>query len=323
MTGLVENRRCPACGGESVSAAGIPALHSVYSRGVISLLSHEDAKRFEAVTVNRCGDCDSLFPDLWLSEAAAGMLYSIVEGQHLSGWTRLTWSLNHPDRAHMREAARRNQDRIAARLPKLERYAEVKCPFSGMLPFLGQTEVPEGLPALQSLIDSNFKRHQSLPANRKEEIQGLAAFQGVRDSSVLDLIDVPSPFCWSDNCSISGMGCRTLARSMFGLRVLGTDDLRERGLHYDLIGLYLVLDHLPRPREVLLRLMPFTEALVVQTHITTEWHSQHAFTLGERFFFGFEAQGFETTDISGEMEAFTTSDTEPDCRYFLLTRRGG
>ncbi len=321
MTGLINNNCCPACGSARFSPAGIPALHSVYSRGVVALLTHEDAKRFEATGVNRCEDCDSLFPDLWLSEETSGMLYSIVEGQHLSGWTRLTWSLTHQDRAGMRVAARRNQDRIAAHLPKLERYAEVKCPFSGMLPFLDQPELSDGLPGLQALIDTSLKRTHRVPLDRSQPLEGLAAFAPLREIPSMDLIDITSPICWSDNCTISGMGCRTLARAMFGLRVLSVDDLRERGLHYDLIGLYLVLDHLPRPREVLRRLMASTDALVIQTHITTEWHSQHAYTLGERFFHGYEDLGFETVEITDEMENFTTSDTEPDCRYFLLRRQ--
>ena len=134
--GLLENEACPACGHTGWSPSAVSVSRPPYTRALAPILPKAEAERLFGAELRCCDACDSSYPGVWLSEDMAGLLYSVIEGQHTFGWKRMLTSLDAGDRTRIGEIEAANHAAVEAFIGPVRRYAEVKCPFAGRYPFL-------------------------------------------------------------------------------------------------------------------------------------------------------------------------------------------
>jgi len=96
------------------------------------------ASALERMTLWECKACQTLWYDPWLTLDFIASSYGYLTGRHKQGWERLrTYSGN-----YSRRSERRIVDLLLALLPDFSRYAEVNCPFNGILLELQNRRVP-------------------------------------------------------------------------------------------------------------------------------------------------------------------------------------
>ena len=143
--------------------------HPPYTRALAPILPKAEAERLFGAELRCCDACDSSYPGVWLSEDMAGLLYSVIEGQHTFGWKRMLTSLDAGDRTRIGEIEAANHAAVEAVIGPVRRYAEVKCPFAGRYPFLPRDDGGDAA-RFGRFLQSHGKRSWNVPINRSEPL---------------------------------------------------------------------------------------------------------------------------------------------------------
>jgi len=283
---------CPVCGSRERRAAPDAFRDNRYIRAIPLVAPISVAEVAELLSVQRCDGCSASYCDPWLSRRMAARLYTTGFGQHVKGWQVLHAAASGWDaRAHAYW-----QERTWAMIRQVagpvERYAELNCPFTGLLPFFRRLETTPGeyrelvrrskraarsrrrYPAgAGSVLRRVFEQRRPVPP-----VRGVGAAAGSLPGERAVVIE-PSPLCWGANCISQGVSCHSLAPTLLAADLLTPDDLCRSDRRFD-VAVLTQLDHFFEPLPVLERFLAASKVVVIASHLSNRFTKQHLYAFG-------------------------------------------
>ena len=322
---LSQHPHCPVCKSRDRIRSDFESEGSnFYLDALFKSVGIDVDAALERMTLWECGACQTLWYDPWLTLDFIASGYGYLAGRHKFGWAALrAWRGDLP-RPYI-FSRRRIVDLLMALLPVFSRYAEVNCPFSGILFELQNRRVHEFDKALvttklnilskmyaSSSLNSNYAEAEEWRQLTSPSPQGpLAALERV-------LIEAPSPMYWGRSCNYAGANCHALARDLIVDAVMDFDSAAAQQSQFDAIGLFHTLDHFVDPMRVLDTALSLSQIVVIDMHAWGWTAPQHFYNLGLGIGDIMRAQGVSVVDISAHVtERRSHGDSD---RYFLLSR---
>lgn len=322
---LSQHPHCPVCKSRDRVRSDLESKGSnFYLDALLKSAGIDVDSALARMTLWECGTCQTLWYDPWLKLDFIASGYGYLAGRHKFGWAALSAWVNGFPRPYV-FSRRRIVNLLLALLPAFSRYAEVNCPFSGILFELQNRRVPEFDKALVtrklSLLNKMYSP-TSLNANYAESGKWsqltIPSPQGPLASLERVLIEAPSPMFWGRSCNFSGANCHALARDLIVDAVMDFDTAAAQNNPFDVIGLFQTLDHFVDPIKVLDTALSLSEIVVVDMHAWGRTGPQHFYNLGCGIGDILRTQGVSVVDISAYVTA-RGSHGDSD-RYFLLSR---
>ena len=321
---------CPVCGSaERQAARRRPPRQDPYVEALARTLEVPSPDLDALLEVHACDPCASVYCDPWLGTLGMTSLYGVGHGQHLLGWENfLRWvqtKENSPDALGLQRTL---WTFLVERAGPVGVYGELNCPFSGLLLLLRDLEAGERDRADES-ARAIARIQQSSAYPRKQRGSPLAVARIKRAlkraggigparttrapiAPVLAppraryLVMEPSSLFWSTNCSALNTSCRALCQSRaVGAPVLDWKDVAREGMHFDVFGLFNVLDHFVDPGRVLNEVLAHSRAVFVETHRSgpdDTFSRQHLYALGPRFLDHLLPSGWKWEDVTPRLD---------------------
>jgi len=269
---------------------------------------------FDSLDAHKCLSCGSLYFDPWLSLGFQKSFYEDLCPQHNLGWYTF-WSIVRDPGSLTRDAAL--VQNIMEKIPGLKTYAELGCPFNGLLPYLSLREYQysskrfwdyPGIYPLDGPVGKypqvkgnvlNFERIGHLIAQPFNRVQLLRAFpltrlieRGVirfgrarevrRHGVRCYFIRYEGSTMWGNRCKSLGVDCRTALEEVFGAEVLHFEDVHAERMRFDLVAIFNALDHYKDPLKLLREIFQFTDHIYLEGHHgEAEQGKQHFYFLEE------------------------------------------
>jgi hypothetical protein len=208
---------------------------------------------------------------------------------------------------------------ITEKIPSLKTYAEIGCPFNGLLPYLSLREyhyrsktfldypgayelkTDVGLhPRVGGMI--NFERLGFALRNLLTGVQLLRVFplKRLMKRSLIRFKrahEIPrrGPDCyyirhgsslfWGRNCKSLGVDCSTALKNVFGTQIVSLEEIKAANIRFDLVGIFNSLDHYRNPFGFLRQIFEFTDYIYLEGHCAqADWGKQHLYFLQEEVF---------------------------------------
>lgn len=287
---LERHPSCPLCGGTQAAPAPVSAGEPGYYANVMLAHFAIDETTFrDAVKLKECARCGTYWHDPWLSRSVVATIYHYGAGLHREGWFQLRDWMERTPRADDR-AKRLLIEMLRRLLPDLADYAEVACPFSGLLPMMTDDRLVErGDRALLKRKISWLGRLYTSTDLRREHREVVPAHP------LVDAVTRPDPaaglprrwllvetgdLCWGSSCSVYGAGCRALALDTMVDRLAGFDTLASEAVRPGVIGFFNILDHFDAPMRTLARALDLAEVVLVSLHAFGWTDAQHKHNIG-------------------------------------------
>jgi hypothetical protein len=269
---------------------------------------------FDSLEGQKCLSCGALYFDPWLSLRFQRSLYEDLFPQHNLGWYTFWSIIRNPGNLH-RDAALHQM--LKEKFPTLKTYAELGCPFNGLLPYLSLKEYEynskkfwdyPGIYSLNTPIGKyphvkgnvlNFECMGHFVAQSFNRVQLLRAFPLKRliERSLLRLkraqevqhhgihryyIRHEGSTLWGNNCKSLGVDCRKALEEVFGVKVLNFEDISTEKIRFDLVAIFNSLDHYKNPVWILRQIFEFTDFVYLEGHHSQgERGKQHFYFLEE------------------------------------------
>jgi hypothetical protein len=307
---------CPICG----CSGRIPMTTPFHSNGYVAAAASRlgiSAKSFvDSMLGQKCLSCGALYFDPWLSLSFQKELYEELFPQHNMGW-EILWSI-------LKDPTHRPRDTtlfemIRKKVPTLHSYAEIGCPFTGLIPYLGVREYQYGSKTffdypghypLKSVIGLHpvvngllhFERFGNLAARFFNQLQLLRVFplkrlikrclirfrrarEIWRHETQSYYISHDSSFLWGKSCKSLGVDCRRALKNIFGVQIVSLEEVQTEKLRFDLVGIFNSLDHFRNPISLLRQVFQFTDYIYLEGHCAEEdWGKQHLYFLEKDVF---------------------------------------
>ena len=309
---LERTAECPLCGSYERVAEPSAFQSNRYIAAFARKAGVPEAAFFAALEPQRCLSCGALYFDPWLSLAGQKALYERVYPQHNLGWYTF-WSVLAKPGERPREAA--VYAALRRHVPGLRTYAELGCPFLGLLPYLALRRYEHGSarfwdypgawpgrPAAGTYPQVrghriDFERLGRFVAGCLDRLQLLCALPPrrlrerrlVRRAREIETRAVacyylrqPSTTLWGAGCRSLGADCRTALEGVFRVTSLDFEDAEAARLRFDVVGICNALDHFKNPRALLRRVFDFTDHVYLEGHHSRgDLGKQHLFYVEE------------------------------------------
>lgn len=319
---------CPFCGGEDRREA--PGSGTSTSTYVENLLDSFGLCRERVLSAMRCFDCDECgtrWYDPWFSRDFVDAGYDHVVGRHIYGWAAVGSWVARRDRKYF-HIHQRILDLLLTIAPDLRAYGELNCPFSGLAfaikerrsPEVDRTAVQRKIHALSHMYASTeLKRHYAAVDAWRTLLPALGGGATAAQPSTV-LLTHDSPSCWGASCTFAGANCRSLAQGYFFDKRRDLRAYVAEGGRLDAVGVFNLLDHFPRPMEVLNLLFDVSDVLVLELAQLGHLDHQHPYNIGARMDEPLRRQGYDVVDISDRVDVPDAADDSR--RYCVVTRSG-
>ena len=314
---LASSNCCPVC--KAPLAECVPSRESFEAEGGRAYL--ESAAELGAINFDdmtkqmsgfHCSHCGAEFLNPWLDIESRNNIF--VEGHpvHNAGWRRFIERVERGLLPNLNSNPSDLVREVEAKVGPIENYAELGCPFQGLLLHWTSEESVQAwskttsrftsmrrkqfkrfVPSLRvfmmlGLVASNISRFTSQVRYRRDRLRGRWQAPGSlasRRPSNLCFVPLHSSRFWGVNCSMFGDSCAATIREVSGAKVLPYDMFERLGedRKFDLIGLFNVLDHQDDPINVLKQCLGRSHAILCTTH-NAPYSQQHHFGLGAGFF---------------------------------------
>lgn len=303
---------CPVCGGSRRRIDPTTARHNRYVRAIPLVTPIRASEIDDLLQAFRCEDCTTVYCDPWLSRSASARLYTTGFGQHYGGWQILHESVANDDgatHAHWRE---HTWARIEAIAGPVSAYAELNCPFRGLLPYFRRNEI--GVAAYRRLA----RRSRNSARSRRRYPRGVLATLrqafDVRPPEAPPLLPSrragaypaertlvldPSSACWGNNCVSQGVTCHSLAGRLLAATLATSSDLERDERRFD-VAVLTELDHFFEPISVLEKWIERARLVVVACHLSNHFSKQHPYAFGPGFTEHLQSRGWSAIDLTQE-----------------------
>jgi hypothetical protein len=342
---LAEQPICPMCGSAARQDCEIPYRSNRYVEAGATSLGLEERALFDQMKGWQCSSCGTVYFDPWLSPRFARDLYHRILPHHNLGWYEFYDVVRNPDAVLRRTSL---VERLRAALPSLKTYAEVGCPFEGLLPYFavrpyragdeqfldypGCVAVDEGdvrrnpdvrgnrinFERIGRACSSALNRLQLLrvfpPARLRQQYlhwSGRARAAGTQDVSTMYL-EKESSVHWGSHCQSFNVQCRRMAEDVLACGAARLSDLASHE-SFDLIGIFNALDHYMKPIQLLHELLAISKFVYVEGHGKTDAGKQHPFLLSAEVFSKLPLPG---ASVVGHFSGVDDSET-----FSVLIRR--
>jgi hypothetical protein len=303
---------CPVCGSPRRQLEPNTARHNRYIRAIPLVTPMRASEIVDVLQAWRCENCTTVYCDPWLSRSASAHLFTTGFGQHYDGWKVLHESVSNDDgetHAYWREHTWARIDAIAG---PVSAYAELNCPFRGLLPYFRRNEV--GVAAYRRFA----RRARRGARSRRRHPRGIlgslrrafdvrppdpsSLLQSAGESRYPDervLVLEPSAACWGNNCISQGVSCQSLASGLLAVTLATTDDLDHDDRCFD-VAVLTQLDHFFEPMAVLERFLARSRLVVVACHLSNYFSKQHPYAFGPGLAEHFRSRGWSAVDLTRE-----------------------
>lgn len=260
----------------------------------------------------RCSRCGAEFLNPWLDIESRNNIFVQGHPVHNAGWRRFMERVERGLLPNLNSNPADMVHEIETKVGPIENYAELGCPFQGLLlhwtseesvrawsrttsrfTSMKRKQFTRFLPSskifmMLGLVASNISRFTSQVRHRRDRLRGRWQAPGSlasRRPRNLYFVPLHSSGFWGVNCSMFGDSCTATIREVSGAKVLPFKVFEELGedRKFDLIGLFNVLDHQDDPLTVLKRCLARSRAILCTTH-NAPYSQQHHFGLGVGFF---------------------------------------
>ncbi len=300
---------CPICGSTDRIHTDTPFQSNGYIAAAARGLGLSEKDLVDSMEGQKCLACGALYFDPWLSGSFQRELYEELSPQHNMGW-EIFWSIIKNPLERPRDAVL--CEMIREKIPTLNTYAEVGCPFIGLIPYISLREYQygsrtfmdyPGTYTIKSFIGAhprvggvlNLERLGSYLARFFNRLQLLRAFSFkrlikrslIRFGQAREIrrhgpdcyyIRHSSNLLWGKNCKSLGVDCPTALKNVFGARIISFEDLQTENVRFDLVGIFNSLDHYKNPIGLLHQLFQFTDYIYLEGHCAgADWGKQHLY----------------------------------------------
>lgn len=313
--GLTYSVHCPVCKASSDNADEKPEAFDrtsgqAYLRPYADSAGLSLADLYESIKAFECRACGAVFFNPWFDQSARNRIF--IEGHpvHNVGWRSLQERFEQRLNPNLQIAPDLLMEAVRARVGKVSSYAELGCPFQGLLLHMADDDligsVGRDRSRFTSMRAQDYQRF--LPPLRLFMRLGGLANAGARQLSIVrrkrnrlrgrwyedsfpeetrevlrTFVPLQSSKFWGLNCSLFGDSCTALANRALGATVVPYPQFADSPTTYDLIGIFNVLDHQDDPLSLLRQCLKKGRAVVCLGH-EAPISPQHHYGLGRSFF---------------------------------------
>lgn len=345
---LLENLgKCPVCSSPTNNnSRRDDAFENLGGREYLKPLAESEGVSLDELLAEmqsyQCSNCHAYYLEPWLSSYARSRVFVTGHPIHNVGWRNLQqWS----ERSLIPEipgGIDSLYNKIRCRVGIFKTYIEFGCPFQGLILGLAPPEDTKVLlrtssaqftmptrhaqrrllpPLYWYLRLSNhifrFSQFLTLIRRTRDKIRGRhrksASKFRVPDHSLF--VPLSSSRFWGANCSMYGGSCSALISQFSNVVVSSRPEVMKTEVHhYDVSGLFNVLDHQDDPLTLLREVLRVSKLVVCMSH-NVPFSRQHHFGLGESFFHNLPRliRGCEVEQVSDLGEA--------NCAFFVSMPR--
>ena len=303
---------CPVCASRSRRPIADNAGDNRYTRAIPLVAAVSLGEIRDLLQVFHCDECSASYCDPWLSRRTSGSLYATGFGQHVKGWRIFHESVADSDVETHSYWQRHAWERINAVAGPVRSYAELNCPFTGMLTFFRRAEVDPG--SYRRLVQASLRSVRSgrrypgglrAPFRRlmRRSIPVTASAPARHGHLALPserfLVIAPSSLCWGSNCISSGVSCHALAPALLGSPIVNLEDVRRDDFRFD-VAVLTQLDHHFEPMVLLDRFLEISKLVMVVCHSSNRFTKQHLMAFGPKTVQHLLDRGYAAVDLTNE-----------------------
>ncbi len=325
--------RCPLCSSEGRTEVEHDFAPNKYLVQFQELDRRLDLEALRSLPTYQCTTCSTHYCDPWFSAAFSAKFFNSGFAQHGYGWGRLYKTIDPRKRDPLEEHQLKLWTYVS-KLGTVDSYAEVNCPFTGLLPFfrkreLGERHVYSSYEAnvrsirSASVYPTSFEPYVSvlkrlgayLPHRSNKPVREavIEAFPKTRY-----LIRETTSLFWGGNCMAREATCSGVSGGFLKAAPIDFKDVAREGITLDVLGLYNCLDHFFEPMRVLRTAVESSRNVIVIGHKYSQLSKQHQFCLGADFGDYLRSLGWTVSDITSEV--LSTAQMENNCALCISGR---
>jgi len=313
--------KCPICASEGRKEVANDFKPNKYVNQFKELDPRLDLEAVRSLPTYECTMCSTRYCDPWLSAAFSARFFNSVLAQHSHGWTRF-YGIIDPRLPDSHDEYQTKLWAFISKLGKVESYAEMNCPFTGLLPFFRKRELGENqayagyersiraiqsayphppsaevhAPGLKRLSEYFLRRAHRKISKAPEKEKSFDDFPSKRY-----LIRETTSLFWGGNCMARGVTCSGISSGFLQAFPVDFKDIERERIKLDVLGFYNCLDHFFEPMAILKTAMRVSKQLIFVGHKYSELSKQHQFALGPGFDDYLRSLGWRVANISKEV----------------------
>ena len=320
---------CPVCGGGDREPSALGHRDAgVYVRALSTQIGIKPDALLALMSLQACRRCESVWFDPWFTPEAIASVYGYAAGRHRHGWSILSdWASGTP-RADL-DLLPRIWKLLTRATPEISSYAEVNCPFSGLLTHLHERRHPNEnrisiagkLVQLGAMYRPTALEMEYASERRFADIIDMEPPWAAAATTELHprryLINEPSGMCWDHSCIHHGASCKALAQDVFFEAMTTFEALLDRETRLSAIGLFSTLDHFQDPVRVLNKAIGAADLVIAELHPVERPDPQHLYNFGNGLVDLLVGRGISALDVT----TWLTDDGRlgEDRRYLLCS----
>lgn len=315
LVGLEHSETCPVCRASTDSGYERPEAFDrtsghAYLKPLASTMGSDIAEIYESLKTFQCGVCGAVFFNPWFDQSARNLIFVQGHPVHNAGWRNLQERFEQGLNPSLQIEPRLLMEAVNARVGEVRTYAELGCPFQGLLLHMAHDDsigsISQEMSVFTSMRSHDYRRF--LPPLRLFMRLGGIASYGARQLSIVrrrrnklrgrwyedafpeetlgvsrTFVPLQSSKFWGLNCSMFGDSCTALASRVLSASVVPYEQFSNSTVTYDLIGIFNVLDHQDDPLSLLRLCLSKCRAVVCLGH-EAPISPQHQYGLGRTFF---------------------------------------
>lgn len=306
---------CPVCEATSEDAIKDPSAFNrksgqAYLKPLADTLHLDLEEIYKQLETFICRKCGAVFFNPWFNQSARNRIFIQGHPIHNVGWRTFQERFEQNLNPNLQIPPDQLIDLLRSRVGELNAYAELGCPFQGLLLHMADDDMVSSAGRISSVFTSmrprDYRRFLpplrlfmrvgglgnllvrmlSLSRRRRNQLRGRwrdeQFSEQTRDISRA-FVPLQSSKFWGLNCSMYGESCSAIASRALGATVVPYPQFAKSSITYDAIGIFNVLDHQEDPLSLLRECLSKGRAVICLSH-EAPIAPQHHYGLGRAFF---------------------------------------